>query len=295
MCYLLPLVKFPTRPIFIDDNEQFLNILEMYFKNSNPILLPSLSEFNEFKDQLQGNKARYDENSFSSTALLDDYFESSVERFSSIFIDYHLPNTNGLDIASKLKKTPYSRILLSGVADEKIAVEAFNSGMIEAYVNKSNKDIFQSIKQTLNLLDKRYFVKISKNYEELLSEDEIKLLENPKLSMFFEDFCIKNSIVEYYYLFGTSSFLLINNHGERKRISFIYPDHIHHILDILNDQNAPLELIDTLKSKKHFPVFPTIDAIYNDNYVSSWKKYIYEIKKIKNTQISYVLTPFLQE
>ena len=53
------------------------------------------------------------------------------ERFAQISVvitDYAMPEMDGVDFLRQIKHSEIKRILLTGVADEKIAVKAFNWG-----------------------------------------------------------------------------------------------------------------------------------------------------------------------
>ena len=53
------------------------------------------------------------------------------ERYSVVVVDYDMPEIDGLEFCRKLEHFPLRKVLLTGKADEKLAVQAFNEGIID--------------------------------------------------------------------------------------------------------------------------------------------------------------------
>lgn len=290
--HALPLLKFVTSPIFIDDDKDFLFILEKFFKNHNPIMISSKLELEELSLESPLGQRVKDYSEFSTTALID-HFHDEKAKHSTLIIDYDLQETNGLDISNCYSDLGFYRVLLSGIADEKIAVNAFNNGLIEGYISKANGDLFREIKEQLSLANDHYFKKISSIYQNFLSDEEAKLIKNNHVIEFFEGYCQQKNISEYYYLFGTSSFLVIDENGKKFKLSFIYSEHIDHTLDILIDQKAPDDLIEVTRQRSFFPIFPTDDGMYTEEFKDCWNKYLYKPTQLEATNdIFYIISPW---
>ncbi|MFK7914231.1 MAG: response regulator [Pseudomonadales bacterium] len=76
--------------------------------------------------------------SYAEQRLLGDRTKTKV--FSVVVCDYLMPRMDGLEFFSRIKGLGVSRILLTGAADEKLAVDAFNEGLIDYFVLKSDVD-----------------------------------------------------------------------------------------------------------------------------------------------------------
>lgn len=56
-------------------------------------------------------------------------------------VDYVMPGMDGLKVLSQLADWPGARVLLTGQADQQIAIDAFNAGLIHQYIPKQIHDI----------------------------------------------------------------------------------------------------------------------------------------------------------
>lgn len=76
------------------------------------------------------------------------YWSTYTERFALTrvcVVDYSMPGMNGLEALAELVDWPGSRVLLTGQADEQIAVHAFNRGLIEQFIAKQSPDISRQL------------------------------------------------------------------------------------------------------------------------------------------------------
>ncbi|AEG91932.1 candidate response regulator, atypical CheY [Ramlibacter tataouinensis TTB310] len=72
------------------------------------------------------------------------YWARYTERYAMtrvFVVDYSMPAMNGLQALAELVEWPGSRVLLTGQADEQIAVQAFNRGLIDQFIAKQAPDI----------------------------------------------------------------------------------------------------------------------------------------------------------
>ncbi|HYF16521.1 MAG TPA: response regulator [Ramlibacter sp.] len=73
-----------------------------------------------------------------------DYWSRSTERYALTRVcvfDYSMPAMDGLQALSRLQDWPGSRVLLTGQADEQIAVQAFNRRLIDQFIAKQTPEI----------------------------------------------------------------------------------------------------------------------------------------------------------
>ena len=72
------------------------------------------------------------------------YWANNTARYrlaKTCVVDFAMPGTDGLKVLNTLLDWPGSRILLTGQADEQIAIQAFNGGLIDQFIAKQMPDI----------------------------------------------------------------------------------------------------------------------------------------------------------
>lgn len=97
-------------------------------------------------------------------------------------VAYSMRAMSGLKVLSELTQWPGSRILLSGRADEQLAVSTFNSGLTQQFIPKQSPEIrlrlTDAIQNLLHKPDPRY----EHTWRATLSREQSALLNNPAIS-----------------------------------------------------------------------------------------------------------------
>lgn len=83
-----------------------------------------------------------------------EFFASPVRLDTPLVLvtDYAMPAETGVSLCSRPEYSMLERVLLTGVADNQVAVNAFNAGAIDQYVQKHDANLLKSI---LNAVDGR--------------------------------------------------------------------------------------------------------------------------------------------
>jgi len=74
-----------------------------------------------------------------------------------LIVDYDMPGLNGLDLCRRLGPTPIRRILLTGEADDRAAIDAFNEGVIDCAIRKGDGLAMQRIRGAIANAHRCYF------------------------------------------------------------------------------------------------------------------------------------------
>lgn len=69
------------------------------------------------------------------------------ERCNVLVLDYQMPGMNGMEFLQQVTQLPAQRILLTGQADEKIACDMFNEGLIQQFVPKGDNPNENTLKR----------------------------------------------------------------------------------------------------------------------------------------------------
>jgi CheY-like chemotaxis protein len=111
-------------------------------------------------------------------------------------VDYSMPAMDGLQMLSELVDWPGMRILLTGQADEQIAVQAFNRGLIEQFIPKHATDVSRRLIESLVRLQLLANRQASQVWRGTLTPMQNALLRQPSIARAVSDL-ISSRWIEY--------------------------------------------------------------------------------------------------
>jgi CheY-like chemotaxis protein len=308
---LLNYCSYPTRVILIDDHPSFLNEIQLALNLHN---IPSLSflnisDFFEYMEKYSPKNFVDSCINFSDDADLDHYMvdinlgnihqkvydPSRFDEISIIITDYDMPKMNGITLLKKCNyKSPIKTMLLTGVADEKIAVDAFNNGLIHAFVRKDHVKFIDELTQKILYLQNLYF----KDLSDLLVNESVnkanKVLTcfaDPIYINFVKKIILAEQAVEYYLLDELGSFLLVDIQGNHKWLIIRDENEMQLHYELANEykveDSVPEEILEKLGNRSHLlflgiqnlPPSQWLNHLYPAQHFSGEKKYYYSIVK----------------
>ncbi len=228
----------PTTICFVDDNEPFLDTLELELPGNwacrtftdpevalaylnEPIPLPPLMD-RCFSLQRASESALI----HLDLGLIEQEI-SHVDRFrrnSVLVVDYAMPSLNGLEFCEALKDDHIRRALLTGVADEKMAVEAFNAGLIHRFIPKQMEDPIGTVHRFVEELAQEYFNQYTERLKTALAIDPPAFLTDPDLAAWVHGLMAEHNLVEYYLVDGPAGLLMLKSNGEIWRLAILSRD-----------------------------------------------------------------------
>jgi CheY-like chemotaxis protein len=220
------------------------------------------------------------------------YNANRFNEASVVLVDYAMPDMNGLELC-QLIKNPIKKILLTGEADEKLAIEAFNKEIIHRYIRKDDPKFLEKAKIAINELQEAYFQDLSKIVISSINSNSIyhsSGLNDPILIEFFNNFIKKHSFVEYYLIESIGSFLCLDAEGKPTIFAVTNDDMMETYYRAAVDHNASESIVTAIKNKKMFPFFYSKED-YQRN-PSEWKSYLHPAHVLsgKNTYYYSIIT-----
>lgn len=155
-----PLISIPKRIVYVDDKGSFLEALRKtlprdharQFIDSPSGAIERLQEEVVYWRDLERMLNVMDAGSLDhpgvAKQLVSNYF-NNYTRFhltSVLIVDYAMPGINGLEVIEQLDNWPGRRILLTGEADSRVAVNAFNRGLIQKFIPKTTRNLYRVLK-----------------------------------------------------------------------------------------------------------------------------------------------------
>ncbi len=207
-----PLYRRPGAVVFLDDDLDYLEMLVEVMPDSwlvHLMLRPAacidmLLEETNFREldlwRQQDIINRWREGSALIPQILKYWRDDGIARFTLAqvcVVDYSMPAMSGLKVLDALTRWSGSRILLTGRADEQLAVSAFNSGLIQQFIPKQSVDIRQRLTDAIQRLLHTSNLRHDQTWRATFSRPQSLLLSDPVISIALEKLASKQGWVEH--------------------------------------------------------------------------------------------------
>ncbi len=296
---LIPSCFFPSTVVFVDDSREFLVNFTLQMDDRMAYRI-----FDSPYDALDLINAAQREVDNLNQRCVSEYVESNAwpmtnqtinidlaaihwevynpRRFaevSVVIVDYAMPGMNGLEFCSRMGNSPVKKILLTGQADERTAIEAFNDGIIDRFVQKNDPNVTQLIQKNIEKLQWEYFRDMSDMVANMLAVNSPSCLQDPKFADFFMNICEENNIIEFYLTENSGSFLLLDEQANPSCLIMKTSQDLKHHYDLALDNQAPQEVLDKLKTGEEIPYFWQADS-YQQEW-NDWASCLFPAKRVE--------------
>jgi len=189
-----------------------------------------------------------------------------------------------------LKDSPIKKIMLTGDADQSLAVDAFNEGLIDKFILKKDANVGQKINAAILELQDKYFLNLSQVLLKNLNTQPNSCLKDPKFAEFFNEICQTQKIHEYYLINILGSYLLLKEDGELLWFTVASEEDMDYYHELAESDGASEDILKLLKERRKIPYFHKLYA-YVDAKGINWEAYMHDAQKIEgeNTTFYYAL------
>jgi CheY-like chemotaxis protein len=149
--------------------------------------------------------------------ILQYWREDGFIRFglTQVFVvDYSMPSMSGLRVLGELKDWSGSRILLTGRADEQLAVSAFNRGLIEQFIPKQSPEIRLQLINTIRSLLRKPDQRHQQTWRATLSREQHDLLCEPAITEGLEKLALRQGWIEHVVIGEPFGVLALDRKGQ---------------------------------------------------------------------------------
>jgi len=192
----------------------------------------------------------------------------------------------GIELCRALRHLKTKKILLTGDANHKQAVAAFNEGLIDCFIRKDESDLVASLQDHIARLRVKYFNDISIALLNHLQADYLLPQSDPDFIKFFNNWCASNTIKEYYIIDKNGNYLVKNTKNQQ----FYFVIHTDRTLKIFTDlhseDDAVLPLVQSVKERSCIPFFGYAKEAWNYD-PADWPQYFYQATGFAGRETCY--------
>lgn len=215
------LVNHPTTWLFVDDETRFLESIKAFLPRDQLAIF--FDDPREALSYLKSKNKHRHEGDIQSDFDLDDARDAVTipERFKLISVvvaDFAMPQMTGLELFAQLHADTVGKILLTGVADEEIAVAAFNQGVIDRFIRKGNTAALDEIQVFAHQLQEKWF----KSFQKTMFPSVLRNpLDDAQVLEAMQRVLSEYEIVEWYFSGMPSGFYCLDKYGNDIFVSVI--------------------------------------------------------------------------
>jgi CheY-like chemotaxis protein len=291
MTISLPVYQHPTTVVLVDDSASFIasveyqlnpNLAVKTFQDAHEALGWLGSLYHADDGKCLPIRVGYDEQTFSferRTIALDvDQVYRIVldaERFNTaavVVVDYAMSVINGLDFCRALRGLPCKKILFTGEANEMIAVEAFNQGLIDRYLKKSDPSAMDRLESEIAVLEREYFIEKSGTLKDLLVQHTYSFVSDEVLVKLVDTLIARHGFVEYYLFPDPAGILFFDADGKPTLMVVETRAGLISHLETAQDYSAPPELRAALRDAQVVPFFWKSGGMYTEKSIN-WEQF----------------------
>lgn len=196
-----PLFHRPGSVVFLDDDADYLEMLALVMPPAWHVRL--YLHPGACIEALQGEMPFWEADAWSQQQMVArwregralipqvlEYWSRSTERHALTrvcVVDYSMPAMDGMQALGRLVDWPGARVLLTGQADEQLAVSAFNQGLIDQFIAKQTPDISRRLVGCVQNLLRNPHARHAQTWRATLRPEQDALLRSPSVSRALEE------------------------------------------------------------------------------------------------------------
>ena len=302
---VLPPYYHPTTVCFVDDNYSFLHSIGMDLPDdwsfisfvhpeealafiNQPQPMPPLADrcFSMDHSDPSTPLIRLDLAALEQEIKLVDRFR----RVSVLLVDYAMPTMNGLEFCEQVADTDIKKALLTGVADEKTAVEAFNRNLIDRYIPKASLASMNNVIPHVNALKTAYFDQYTNRLCTNLALNPPAFMTDPNIRPVFDALLKQHDIVEYYLVANPYGYLMLRADGSMLRLIVLCQAELDAQAALADRHGAPAPLLAQLRSGRAVGYFMEHPRDYMGHEAYPWAEMVVPAQTVQGAQTWYLGT-----
>ena len=167
-------------------------------------------------------------------------------------VDYAMPAMSGLRVLSELTDWSGSRILLTGRADEQLAVSAFNRGLIDQFIAKQSPGIRQRLTDAIQGLRHLPDARHQEAWRATLTREQHALLCDPAISAALEDLALRQGWIEHVVIGAPFGVLALDQQGGVSWLQLEPAEKLNELAELAESQGWGGRTVQDIRAGKKF-------------------------------------------
>ncbi len=255
-----PLFHRPGTIVFLDDDPDYLEMLALVLPRHWHVKLflhpgqaiKYLQQEPPFWEADAWNQQQLVEQWRSGKPLIPQvlgYWSKYTERFALTrvcVVDFSMPGMDGLQVLSELADWPGARVLLTGQADEQVAVRAFNRGLIEQFIPKQTPDISRRLVEAVEHLLATPYAGHAQTWRATLTQQQNALLRATDVGRDLANFAAKRW-VEHVVIGQPFGVLGMDASGHVSWLQLEARDSLHTLAELAELEGVPAQGLEDIR------------------------------------------------
>ena len=177
------------------------------------------------------------------------YWSKYTERYALTrvcVVDYSMPGMDGLQALGELTEWPGARVLLTGQADEQVAVRAFNRGLIDQFIAKQTPDISRRLIDAVEQLLATPNARHEQTWRVTLSPEQNAMLRTAAAARDLKAFAAKHWI-EHVVIGQPFGVLGMDAAGRASWLQLETRNGLHALAEVADLAGAPVTALDEIR------------------------------------------------
>ncbi len=278
----------PTTVVGVDDNQLFLHTLDLrmpadmaYQLYHDPrralayvnqkLSLPTIPE-----RCLKCDRAKWQGTIHFDLSMIEEEIKVTdrFKRTSVVIVDYAMPHMSGLEFCNEIHDPTVKKVLLTGVADEKIAVKAFNDGLIDRYISKSSNETLDLVVSFARTLQRAYLVDQQRILLSTLALELPPFLADSGVRAWIQQHRARNDYVEHYLVADPPGFIMLNADAEMCLFVIASEERMQNNIAYAEAHGAPADVLRDLRERRKLGYF--FDRPDFADRVYPWRDYLHD-------------------
>lgn len=273
-----PLYQRPNSLVFLDDDASYLETLAMVmphdwcvrlFTHADDCILHFQQQHALWEADVWCHQQLI--NNWRSGSLLIpnilEYWISNHHRYDLTqicVVDFSMPSMTGLEFLKRLSVWPEHRVLLTGKADQIIAVDAFNDGLINKFVPKQQANIGKYLTSLLALQHQVPMQFHENIWRSALTQEQYAVLQESTVKLELRKQAQDQQWVEYVVIPAPFGILALDRHARAQWLQLELRSNLSSVADLAQATGQSEDVIQKIRDGTHLINTELLIAIDSD-------------------------------